>query len=394
MTLELQLGPQGPGFFRKIAIWWGVRPFTQIALLLGVIAIFYAFSANTMASLHHMGINPGFDFLGRAANFEIGETPIPYKAGDTYARAILVGLINTVKIAVLGCALATILGVALGVARLSGNLLLASVVRWYVEIVRNTPLLLQLFFWSAITHAFPPPKQAISAFGTFYLSNRGVFTPGIFVENLSATTCILLALAGLAFLAALVALARRGRLTLRNFGLALGGALLAFAAIVGLTGAAARFEVPMLSGFNIRGGFSLTPEFAALLIGLVVKFSAAISEIVRAGIESVSIGQWEAARALGLHNGQIMRLVVLPQALRVIVSLTTSIFLDLTKDSSLAVAIGYPDLVNVLNTTANVTGQSLETLAIMIAVYLTLNLSVSAAMNWYNGRVALRGNTR
>jgi general L-amino acid transport system permease protein len=394
MTLELQLGPRGPSFFRKISDWWGVRPFTQIALLLGVIVIFYVFSANTMASLQHKGINPGFEFLGRAANFEIGETPIPFKAGDTYARAILVGLINTIKVAVLGCILAAILGLALGVARLSGNLLLASVVRWYVEIVRNTPLLLQLFFWSAITHAFPPPKQAISAFNVFYLSNRGVFTPGLFVENFSLWTWVFIVLIGLAFTASLLWLARRGRLKFASFGLVLGAGLLALVMVMVLTGATARFEVPVLGGFNIRGGFSLTPEFAALLIGLVVKFSAAISEIVRAGIESVADGQWEAARALGLHNGQIMRLIVLPQALRVIVPLTTSIFLDLTKDSSLAVAIGYPDLVNVLNTTANVTGQSLETLAVMIAIYLTLNLTVSAAMNWYNRSVVLRGSAR
>jgi general L-amino acid transport system permease protein len=168
-------------------------------------------------------------------------------------------------------------------------------------------------------------------------------------------------------------------------------AIVMIAASFFLSGITLQYEVPALGGFNIRGGYSLSPEFAALLVGLTVKFSAAIAEIVRAGIESVDRGQWEAARALGLHNGHIMRNVVLPQALRVITPLMTSSYLDLTKDSSLAVAIGYPDLVNVINTTSNTTGQALEALAILVGVYLTLNLSVSALMNRYNRRVALRG---
>lgn len=383
--------PQGPGILRKMRLWWGTWPVTQVVVIAAVVALFYVLGSNTAATMTRIGITPGFDFLGRSANFEIGESALLFQAGDPYYRAILVGLINTVKVASIGCVLATILGVALGVAGLSSNLLLAGLVRWYVEIVRNTPLLLQLFFWIALAKAFPSPKLAITAFGSVFLTNRGVYLPGPVLQDVSGLTWIAAGTVLAAFAAFLIHARRRRRLTFR-------GGVLAFLALLGglnlslhLTGAAATWESPALGGFNIRGGYNLTPEFAALLTGLTVKFSAAIAEIVRAGILSVNRGQWEAARALGLGSGQIMRLVVLPQALRVITPLTTSSYLDLTKDSSLAVAIGYPDLVNVINTTANTTGQSLEALAILIGIYLSLNLSVSYAMNVYNHRVAMRG---
>lgn len=385
-------GPVGPGILRKISLWWGNWPLTQVAVIAAVIALFWLFGHNTAETMARIGITPGFDFLGRPANFEIGEAPIAFKAGDPYARAILAGLLNTLRAAALGCVLATILGVILGVAGLSGNLLLAALVRWYVEIVRNTPLLLQLFFWISLAKSFPSPRLALSAFGSFFLTNRGVFVPGLGFHNVSAPTVWLLAGLAMAYLAFLGSARRKGTLPVRRLCFAtavlIAGVVLAFP----LTGAGATWEIPALAGFNIRGGYNLTPEFAALLTGLVVKFSAAIAEIVRAGIQSVDRGQWEASRALGLHRGQIMRLVVLPQALRVITPLTTSSYLDLTKDSSLAVAIGYPDLVSIINTTANTTGQSLEALALLIAIYLAINLSVSAAMNVYNRRVALRGN--
>ena len=389
MTVLDLPGPRRPGIFHKFSAWWGPRPLAQVLLILAVIGIFWWFGANTATTLERLGVKPGFAFLNRNAPFEIGEAMIPYKAGDTYARAILVGLLNTIKVAVLGCILATVLGVALGIARLSGNLLLANLVRWYVELIRNIPLLLQLFFWSAVTHAFPPPKQAINAFDAIFLSSRGVYVPSIGIgggpEWLGLLVAITLALAGL------LASGLWRRLGFRVIVTGLAAALLGLVGTVALAGGSFVVDVPRLGGFNIRGGWTLTPEFAALLIGLVVKFSASIAEIVRAGIESVSRGQWEAARSLGLHPGQIVRLIVLPQALRVITPLATSSYLDLTKDSSLAVAIGYPDLVNVINTSSNTTGQSLETLAILVAAYLTLNLSVSALMNLYNRRVALRG---
>ncbi|CDX51131.1 amino-acid transporter subunit; membrane component of ABC superfamily [Mesorhizobium plurifarium] len=394
LTIDPVPGPEGPGILRRISLWWGDWPLTQVAVILAVVALFWLFGHNTAATMARVGITPGFGFLARPANFEIGEAPIAFAAGDTYARAILAGFLNTLRVAVLGCVFATVLGVLFGVASLSGNLLLAVLVRWYVEIIRNTPLLLQLFFWIGLVKSLPPPRQAISAFHSFFLTNRGVFLPGLVFHNAAgltwlATIGLVLILGGMSWL-----LWRRGQLTVRRAGLGLLALAVGVVAIFALTGSYAELEVPVLAGFNIRGGYNLTPEFAALLTGLVVKFSAAIAEIVRAGILSVSRGQWEAARALGLHNGQIMRLVVLPQALRVITPLTTSSYLDLVKDSSLAVAIGYPDLVSIVGTTANTTGQSFEALAILIAIYLAINLSVSAGMNVYNQRVALRGAVR
>ncbi|PZO74108.1 MAG: amino acid ABC transporter permease [Mesorhizobium amorphae] len=337
-----------------------------------------------------IGVSPGFGFLRHSANFAIGESVISFAAGDPYLRAILAGLLNTLKVAALGCVFATLLGVAFGVAGLSSNPLLARLVRVYVEGLRNTPLLLQLFFWIALAKSLPAPRQAIDVLGAVFLSNRGVFVPSLSLGELGpvfwgAWAVLLAALLAAAFSA-------RGRVLPR-------GAWMLFAVLLAPLLAApfaaggATWQQPVLQGFNIRGGWAMTPEFAALLAGLSVKFSAAIAEIVRAGIQSVSRGQWEAARALGLRPASIMRLVVLPQALRVITPLTTSSYLDLIKDSSLAVAIGYPDLVSIINTTANTTGQSLEALTILIGLYLVLNLAASALMNLYNRRVALRGGT-
>ncbi|MND89135.1 putative glutamine ABC transporter permease protein GlnP [compost metagenome] len=282
----------------------------------------------------------------------------------------------------------------IGVAGLSGNLLLAALVRWYVEVIRNTPLLLQLFFWISLAKAFPAPRQAVALLGSVYLTNRGVYIPSIKAEDLAMGLPAAFAATTAVYAVMLLVLFRAGKFNGRNAILAGLGILSAVATVLHLGGIDITFEAPALSGFNIKGGYNLSPEFAALLTGLVVKFSAVIAEIVRAGIQSVNRGQWEAARSLGLHNGQIMRLVVLPQALRVITPLTTSSYLDLTKDSSLAVAIGYPDLVSIVNTTANTTGQSLEALLILIGTYLAINLTVSALMNEYNKRVALKGMAR
>ncbi|KAB0679141.1 ABC transporter permease subunit [Aureimonas leprariae] len=344
--------------------------------------------------MRRIGVVPGFAFLGRSANFEIGESVIAFRGGDPYALAILAGFLNTLKVALAGCVLATVLGVVLGVAGLSGNLLLASLVRAYVEFVRNTPLLLQLFFWIALAQAFPPPRRAISAFDALLLTNRGVYVPSLTVHGFTTWTWVTLVVVLIVTVAALRLARRDGAFHLRRSMLVVVLGIAAAAAAAPTTGASLDLDLPTLAGFNIRGGHVLTPEFAALLTGLVVKFAAAIAEIVRAGIQSVDRGQREAARAMGLREMQIMRLVVLPQAMRVITPLTTSSYLDLAKDSSLAVAIGYPDLVSVLNTTANTTGQSLEALTIMIGAYLVLNLSISFAMNLYNRRVVLRGATR
>ncbi len=387
-------GLKGPGRFDRIRAWWGGWPLGQLAFL-GVLALLgWLFVSNVLETMARVGILPGFGFLSSSANFEIGESAIPFRAGDTYLRAIAAGLLNTLKVSLLGCLLATVLGVVIGVAGLSRNLLLSGLVRWFIEITRNTPLLLQLFFWMALAKALPAPRQAPALFGAVFLTNRGVSIPSLSLEGSPFGLLPALALAGALGGVFWLLLRLSGRLSRRSGTAAAATAVAAVLLVLALSGGRPVAQVPALAGFNIRGGLNLSPEFAALLTGLVVKFSALIAEIVRAGIQSVGTGQWEAARALGLHDGQIIRLVVLPQALRVITPLTTSSYLDLTKDSSLAVAIGFPDLVSIVNTTANTTGQSMEALIILIGTFLAINLALSALMNLYNNRVALRGSTR
>ena len=379
------LASAGGAVLRALAGWWGPRPWSQLAVILAIAAILFWFGSNVAASLARSGIHPGFDFLSNAANFQIGETPVTFRAGDSYFRAILVGLVNTLRVAIAGCVLATALGVTLGVLSLSGNPLVTRLVRLYVETIRNTPLLLQLFFWIALFRSLPGPKEALGGSG-FYLTNRGVFLPSVSFGHA-------LVLPGIGVVLILLWLSARH---LRRSGHATGSLWMAGAGLLALLAAVAnpRFELPAVQGFNIRGGMSLSPEYAALLVGLTVKFAASIAEIVRAGILSVSTGQREAARALGLSEGRILRLVILPQALRVIIPLITSNFLDLAKDSSLAVAIGYPDIVSILNTTANTTGQAIEAVLIMTGTFLSVNLTVAWIMARYNRRVALRGDRR
>ncbi|HEY0328294.1 MAG TPA: ABC transporter permease subunit [Rhodopseudomonas sp.] len=372
-----------------MAAWWGERPLAQLGVLLGVGVMFAYLGDNLSGNMQRVGITPGFAFLSHAANFEIGESPINYAAGDSYGRAILVGLLNTVKVAAVGSVLATMLGVALGVARLSSNRLLSGLVRGYIDVVRNTPLLLQLFFWNITVHMLPGPRQAFEPVPGVLLSNRGVFAPAL----QQGSEWIALSILALLLLTGWVA--RRRRLAGAPLSAAVLAAALLSAVVVPLAaarllGVETALDWPRLQGFNIAGGLTLSPEFAALLIGLVVNSAAGVAETVRAGILSVPTGQWEAGQACGLRRWHVLRLIVVPQALRVIVPVMTSNYLSLTKNSSLAVAIGFPDLVSVLNTTANTTGQALETIAIMMLVYLSLSLGVSVAMNWYNRRLAAR----
>jgi general L-amino acid transport system permease protein len=365
----------------------------QIAFVVLVVGVGAFLIHNTLANIGRQNIATGFGFLHREAAFGIGEAVIAYTPADTYARAFLVGLTNTLYVAALGVVLATILGTVMGLARLSGNWLVAKLAQIYVETFRNIPLLLQLFFWwGLLNKAAPPPRQAWQILPDVFVSNRGVVFP-VPVANPAYQWV------GLAFLVSLVLVfllrrwaARRQAATGQQFPTGWVGLGLVIGLPAGVflaAGAPFALDTPALHGFNFSGGSSVSPEFTALLLGLVIYTGTFVAEIVRAGILAVSWGQSEAAMALGLKPSHRMRFVVLPQALRVIIPPMTSQYLSLTKNSSLAVAIGYPDLVSIANTTMNQTGQAVEGIVMIMAVYLAISLAISLAMNLYNRTVAL-----
>ena len=360
--------------------------------LVGLLAWYLV--SNTMENLARQKIASGFHYLEREAGFEIGDTMIEYSPASTYARAIWVGILNTLRVAVLGIILATVLGTVIGVGRLSPNWLLSRICEWYVEAFRNVPLLLWLFlFYKLISEAFPGPRQAISMmWNSVFLSNRGVYFPVPMADPIHKWM-------GLAFLAGIAAaffINRWAKTRQATTGQPFPIMSTALGVIIGLPfvvwllgGAPSHMSWPELKGFNFVGGTVIQPEFTALLVGLVLYTSAFVAEIVRSGILALHKGQSEAAAALGLSRGQSMRLVLLPQALRVIVPPMTSQYLNITKNSSLAIAIGYPDLVASVNVTINQTGQAIENILIIMAAYLSVSLSISAFMNWYNKRIAL-----
>lgn len=364
----------------------------QAALAIAVILLGWWLYNNVLTNMASRGLQFGFGFLDRSAGFPIGESAIPYTPSDTYSRALTVGFLNTMRVALVGVVLATILGVFLGLTRLSTNPLLRSLTGGYIEIIRNTPLVLQLVFWHSVILQLPSVRQALSPIPGFFLSQRGVKLPALLDEP-ALYNCVLALLAGAILW---YGLARRERARQMETGerkstLIPGiGLVIGLPVLAGFLFGAPTVQWPELTGFNFEGGIALSPEFFALLIGLVVYTSAFIAEIVRSGIQSVDKGQWEAARALGLAPGKIMRLVILPQALRVIIPPMTSQFLNLTKNSSLAVVIGYPDLVSVANTSINQTGQAVEVITIFMAVYLMISLVTSFLMNLYNRAVALK----
>ncbi|MFZ0126199.1 MAG: amino acid ABC transporter permease [Xanthobacteraceae bacterium] len=368
----------------------------QILLCLLIALAAAAVVRNVTENLARNRITSGFGFLDQTAGFDISQTLIDYSVQtSTYGRAFWVGLLNTLLIAGLGIVLATIWGFVIGIARLSRNWLVANVARGYVELIRNIPLLLQLLFWyNAVLKALPEMRESI-VLGGAVLNNRGLFLPqpnfgpGTGLVALAFVIGIASAL-GLR-LAAKRRLERTGQ-TIPVFGsslaLVIGLPVIAFL----LAGAEVRLIHPELGRFNVRGGVEILPEFGALLFGLVVYTAAFIAEVVRAGLLSVSRGQTEAAAALGLRRRQILNLIVIPQAKRVIIPPLTNQYLNLTKNSSLAVAIGYPDFVQIFTgTVLNQTGQAVEVVVITLAVYLALSLTTSAAMNWYNARVAYVG---
>jgi general L-amino acid transport system permease protein len=365
----------------------------QVLFVAAVVALGAFLVHNTLVNLRRQNIAGGFGFLDREAAFGIGESLIAYSPADTYARAFLAGLLNTLYVSALGIVLATVLGTVMGITRLSRNWLVSKLAQVYVETFRNIPLLLQLFFWwGLLRETAPAPRQAWQPLPDVFVSNRGIAFP---VPNADPAYGWVALAFGVGVLAT-IGIFRWARQRQASTGEQFPTGWIGLGLIVGLPfivflacGAPLSLDRPEMKGFNFAGGHSVAPEFAALLIGLVVYSGTFIAEIVRAGILAVSWGQSEAAMALGLKPGHRMRLIVLPQALRVIVPPMTSQYLSLTKNSSLAVAIGYPDLVSIANTTINQTGQAVEGIAMIMAVYLTISLTISALMNLYNRSVAL-----
>lgn len=377
-------------FFRdpaKLAIFY------QILTVIGVGLLSYYLVSNTLSNLERQSISTGFHFLEKESSFEIGENLIEYSAADSYGRALVVGFLNTLLVSFIGIILTVFLGTIIGISRLSTNWLLAKLSAIYIEVFQDIPVLLQLFFWYAFFYEIlPSPRQALNPIPGLFLCNRGmIFGIPQWHEGLKYAILALLCSVIIVFFMKKWA-AKRQAETGKIFPIFKVSAAL----IIGfplltwwLNGAPTAMNVPELKGFNFKGGLTISPEFTALLLGLVLYTAAFVAEVVRAGIQSVSKGQVEAAMSIGLRQGQVLNLVILPQALRVIVPPLTSQMLNLTKNSSLAVAIGYPDFVSVAGTTINQTGQAIEGVALIMIVYLIFSLSTSAFMNWYNKKIAL-----
>jgi len=365
----------------------------QICIMLILVFLGYYLIANTIENLERQAIATGLGFLEKESSFEIGESLISYSAADTYARALIVGVLNTLIVSFIGIILTVILGTFIGVARLSTNWLLSRLAAIYIEVFQNIPVLLQLFFWYAFFYEFfPSPRQALSPVTGIFLSNRGL----VFAVPQSHPAYKYIAVAFLTGCVLAYLLRRWARKRQETTGKPFPVFRVCVGILIGLpvitwwlAGAPTAMDVPVLVGFNFKGGINISPEFTALLLGLVFYTAAFVAEVVRAGIQSVSYGQTEAAMSMGLKSGQILNLVILPQALRVIIPPLTSQMLNLTKNSSLAVAIGYPDFVSVAGTAINQTGQAIEGIAMMMVVYLFFSLTTSAFMNWYNKKVAL-----
>ena len=387
------LAPASP---TRIA-WWRnervLRVLAQTVFLLALVALAAALYANVQRELQARGIAGGFGFLRMEAGFPIAEG-IEYTEGDPYWYAFSVGAVNTLRLALIGIVLATVLGIVAGIARLSGNWLLRTLAGGYVETVRNVPLLVLLVFWYfAVILQLPPVRESVTVFGSVFLSQRGTALPWL-VAGDGVGPWLAFVAAGV--VAALFLIRWRRRVQERT-GARGRGLLWALGAVAGLAalgwlvvpGRPLHVEVPDMGGFNYEGGVNLTPEFTAMIIGLSVYTGAFIAEIVRAGIQAVQQGQKEAARALGLAPGLTLRLVVLPQALRIIIPPMISQYLNLTKNSSLAIAVGFPDLFAISQTIFNQTGKAVEVIAMVMASYLVMSLFTSLVLNLYNRRLRL-----
>ncbi len=396
-VVDPRLSPMRAAPRKALSLSWSDPRFRNIvwqALILGVVvaAVWYLVrNVNRNMAARH--IASGFAFLGHTAGIPIGESLISYDPSvDTYGRALLIGVLNTLKVAVVGVVLATVLGTVIGVARLSKNWLIARLAAVYVEVIRDIPVLLQLLFWYLVLQGLPAPRNAAHPLPGVFLSNRGIKIPvvewaGPFWWALGA-----FALGVIGTVAWSRTATRQQEATgvrPRVWPVAV-GLLAGFPVLVwGALGAPFAVEMPELHGFNFTGGATVSPEYSALTLGLVIYTASYIAEIVRSGIQAVPTGQWEAGGAIGLRPGTVLRQVVLPQALRIIIPPMTSQYLNLTKNSSLAVAIGYQDVVSINQTTLNQTGQSIEGIALVMAIFLVISLSISLFMNWYNARIAL-----
>ena len=378
----------------KIPFWRDSRVLNilgQIAVLMIVITVIAILGNNLVTNFRRLGFSFGFDFISRPTSFGISNPPIDYDPTDPYIRAILVGVINSIKVMFFGIIIATILGITIGIGRLSDNWLVCKIATVYVETLRNTPLLLQLFFWYfAVFLKLPKIDTPLVVGGNIFLTNRGMDIPW-FVGSL--TTWI-----GWIFILIAVILSivfwrqhintvettgNSGQIWLNLIGVNAIASIIVFCFVID-------WSFPQPRENSITGGLNLSPEFATLLIGLSVYTAAFIAEVVRAGIQSVNKGQWEAARALGLKPALVMQLVIFPQALRVMIPPLTSEFLNLAKNSSLAIAIGYNDIYAISNTISNQTGRAVEMLLIVMGIYLTINLIISLIMNWFNSLVQIK----
>ncbi|MCP4328158.1 MAG: amino acid ABC transporter permease [Alphaproteobacteria bacterium] len=388
---NIDLAPTKPPIWND-PVYRGI--FFQVVVVAAVIGFGIYITNNTIENMAARGISSGFGFLETTAGFGILMSLVDWNEEMTYGWAFVVSILNTLLVSFIGIIFATILGFIIGVARLSANWLISRMAMVYIEIFRNIPLLLQIFFWYfAVLRALPQPRDSVSVMGDFFLNNRGVYVP----RPIPEAGFDLVWISFFVGIAATIAISRwarkRQEATGQQFptiwaGLALIiGLPIAVSAIMGFP---LSFESPELKGFNFKGGLNLIPELVSLVLALSIYTASFIAEIVRAGIQAVSHGQTEAARSLGLRNSWTLRLVVIPQALRVIIPPLTSQYLNLTKNSSLAAAIAYPDLVLVFaGTVLMQTGQAVEVIAMTMAVYLTISLVISMFMNWYNKRIAL-----
>lgn len=365
----------------------------QVALAAAVVLLGLYLYQNVVTNLQRQSIATGFGFLDQVSQFEIGEKLIAYSPRDTYGRALLVGLLNTLTVSAAGIVVATVIGFSVGIARVSSNWLLQRIALTYVEIVRNIPVILQVIFWSAVIRNLPAPRQAVELFGLGFVSNRGLSfaVPAADPAHVWMGAAMVL---GIVLTVIGTRMAKRHRentgkyvdMLLPGIGLILGLPLLVWLAF----GAPHVISFPERKGFSFAGGASISPEFVGLMLGISLYSSGFIAEIVRAGIQATPKGQVEAARSISLRPRFILRYVVLPQALRVIVPPLTSQYVSLIKNSSIAVVVGYPDLVNIGNTVMNQTGQAVEAIAVMMLVYLIISLDTSTLMNVYNRLVAIK----